>query len=158
MPDYFYNSGLKRSLMKLLKKLIYLTGILIYFISSTSPVYAQTQTPAPVSQEPAFGLPLCQAGPYLYDPKDCLPLGPSETISQMAQKGIVYPFIPLQVHKPDSALNDTDLKFAKIPLLFMLHLMTPCTAITQPDIWRLEDWFMFLTGALLMMALMPMVI
>ena len=50
-------------------------------------------------------LPLCLPGVYRTDPGDCLPLGPSTFITELAQRGISYPIRPLPAQKPDPALQ-----------------------------------------------------
>jgi hypothetical protein len=87
-------------------------GMVMGLLVDTRPAYAQKQ--ASSGYEPYAGQPLCQPDAYLYDPKDCVPMGPSQTITEMARQGIVYPFMPIQAGKPDVALNQTDLKFARV--------------------------------------------
>jgi lipoprotein-anchoring transpeptidase ErfK/SrfK len=42
-----------------------------------------------------YPTPLCMPGVYLYDPQDCLPLGPSQTLTELAKAGVHYPLQPL---------------------------------------------------------------
>jgi lipoprotein-anchoring transpeptidase ErfK/SrfK len=42
-----------------------------------------------------FPTPLCAPDAYLYDPHDCLPLGPSQTLTELAAAGVRYPQPPL---------------------------------------------------------------
>ena len=99
--------------MKRFIMILALAGMVLgLLVVDTRPAYAQKQTPS--GYEPFAGQPLCQPDAYLYDPQDCVPMGPSQTITQMAQKGIVYPFLPIQASKPDPALNQTELHFAKV--------------------------------------------
>jgi hypothetical protein len=102
---------MKRSMM-----ILALVAMAFALLVDARPVAAQKQTPP--GFEPYDGQPLCQPDAYLYDPKDCVPMGPSQTITQMAQQGIVYPFLPIQADKPDISLNDTDLKFARVNVDF----------------------------------------
>jgi len=98
--------------MKRILVSLVITGMVLGILADARPVYAQKQTPP--GYEPYSGQPLCQPGAYLYDPRDCVPMGPSQTITEMAQKGIVYPFLPIQANKPDPALTKVDLNFARI--------------------------------------------
>ena len=98
---------MKRSMM-----IFALASFLLVLLADARPVSAQKQTPP--GFEPYAGQPLCQPDAYLYDPKDCVPMGPSQTITQMAREGIIYPYLPIEASKPDTALNLTDLKFARV--------------------------------------------
>jgi len=62
------------------------------------------QAAAPLADAEA-DLPLCLPGVYRTDPGDCLPLGPSTFITELAQRGISYPIRPLPAQKPDPALQ-----------------------------------------------------
>jgi len=48
---------------------------------------------------------LCLPGIYLTDPQDCLPIGPSSYLTQMAAVGISLPLITLPSHPIDSQLG-----------------------------------------------------
>ncbi|MCE1255501.1 MAG: hypothetical protein LWX83_18375, partial [Anaerolineae bacterium] len=100
-------------MIKRLTHILVLGGLLFTGLAEAAPVNAQSQTPG-TGSEPYAGLPLCQPDAYLADPQDCIPLGPSSTITQLAEKGINYPFLPILAASPDPALNNVDLHFAKI--------------------------------------------
>ncbi len=55
--------------------------------------------------EPDSGSVVCPPGVYAVAPDGCLPLGPSEYLTQMAATGIPYPILPLPAYKPDPAYN-----------------------------------------------------
>lgn len=55
---------------------------------------------------------LCLAGIYLTDPQDCLPIGPSSYITQMAIVGISLPLITLPSHPIDSQLSELPYSYA----------------------------------------------
>ena len=71
-------------------------------------VSAQNQAPP---DEPASGAVVCPPGVYLTPPDDCLPLGPSAYLTELAGMGIPYPVRPLPASTPDAAL-------AKVPYLY----------------------------------------
>jgi lipoprotein-anchoring transpeptidase ErfK/SrfK len=81
--------------------------------ASATPQATATPVPAPI-QEPYDGYPLCSPDVYLYQPVDCLALGPSTTLTDLARKGIVFPAPKLAYTQPDPALNNLDLKYARI--------------------------------------------
>jgi hypothetical protein len=55
---------------------------------------------------------LCLPGIYLVDPQDCLPLGPSSYITQMANEGISLPLITLPSHPIDSVVGELPFSYA----------------------------------------------
>lgn len=60
----------------------------------------------------ASNLPLCLPGVYNVDPQDCLPLGPSTYLTQLAQQGINLPLTALPSHPIDPALMELPFKYA----------------------------------------------
>ncbi|MCC6146574.1 MAG: L,D-transpeptidase [Anaerolineaceae bacterium] len=97
------------------KKTIILV-LLIIFISTfwAGAVPVSAQAALPNGGESYSGEPLCMPGAYLQDPEDCVPFGPSQFLTEMAQQGIFYPLRPLPAAPPDPALNELSLRFAKI--------------------------------------------
>ncbi len=61
-----------------------------------------------------YDLPLCLPGYYAKDPGDCLPLGPSQTISGLREQGFPYPLAGLPANKPDPALSNLPMRIASI--------------------------------------------
>jgi hypothetical protein len=84
----------------------------------SQPIFAQdVDEPAqPVYEESYDGMPICAPGIYLIPPIDCLPLGPSQTLTSWAEKGITLPFKPLPASHPDSSYLELDKKYAKLNL------------------------------------------
>ncbi|HOH20336.1 MAG TPA: L,D-transpeptidase [Anaerolineaceae bacterium] len=80
-----------------------LTILLVLPMLAGLPVFP-VQAAAPLADAEA-DLPLCLPGVYRTDPGDCLPLGPSTFITELAQRGISYPIRPLPAQKPDPALQ-----------------------------------------------------
>jgi hypothetical protein len=66
---------------------------------------AEAQGESPSTQEPASGSVLCQPGVYPTPPDGCLPLGPSEYLTQLAASGITLPIRPLPAFPPGANLN-----------------------------------------------------
>ncbi len=60
------------------------------------------------------GAVLCQPGVYLQSPGDCIPLGPSETLTRLAQMGMEYPLRPLPASKPGPDLNALPYQYYKV--------------------------------------------
>ena len=64
-----------------------------------NPAFAQVET------EPDSGAVVCAPDVYLAEPGDCLPLGPSVYITEMAALGLTFPPRHLSVRKPDPELT-----------------------------------------------------
>lgn len=92
---------------KLTVMALFLTLVIAAF--SFSPVSAQ-------NGESWQGMPLCLPDAYLYDPVDCLPLGPSSRLTEMAQIGLSFPARPLPAVKPDPELTVSPVSIARINL------------------------------------------
>ncbi len=55
--------------------------------------------------EPDSGAVVCQPDAYLIEPDDCLPLGPSVYLTDLARMGMTIPQRPLPASKPDLSLT-----------------------------------------------------
>ncbi len=64
--------------------------------------------------EPDSGSVVCPPGVYAIAPDGCLPLGPSEYLTQIAAIGIPYPIPSLPAYNPPAALNDIPYQYFKI--------------------------------------------
>lgn len=95
-----------------------MVGLLLIgsLLLDTSIVFAQEDTDPvlPDYQETYDGLPLCSPGVYLVAPADCLPMGPSDTLTKWARKGITIPAQPLLAKHPDASLLAVDRQYAKL--------------------------------------------
>lgn len=104
---------MKKVSMKKSKILIAVMSTL-FFLGSVNAVSAQSGVvPAPGGDDDAA---LCLPGVYLEQPQDCLPLGTSEILTDLAKKGLSVPLQPLPAVKPDGSLVNLDQKYAKLNL------------------------------------------
>lgn len=55
--------------------------------------------------EPESGAVVCEPGAYLVEPSDCLALGPSVYLTELARLGMTIPLHPLSASKPDPSLT-----------------------------------------------------
>jgi hypothetical protein len=87
----------KEGLMKLVLAVVIGIGMVFFM---------QVNAAAAPAVEPAGdnSAPLCQPGIYLEVTTDCLPLGPSSYLTEMARQGMVFPLQPLPARKPDPNL------------------------------------------------------
>lgn len=60
------------------------------------------------------GAVVCTPDAYLQPPDDCVPLGPSETLTELARFGIPFPQQPLPIFSPDPGLNDLPYLYYKV--------------------------------------------
>ncbi len=88
-----------------------LTTSLLFSILPETDVTAQGTTP---EEEPANGAVVCAPGVYTFTPDDCLPLGPSTYITEMAKLGLTFPPRPLLAYKPDPALTQLPYHYFKL--------------------------------------------
>jgi len=93
------------------------TLLTIFLLVSLLPTWnfaAKAQDTASSNQEPDAGTVVCPPGVYSSVPDDCLPLGPSEYLAQIAAEGIPYPILPLPAYSPDKSLNDLPFQYFKV--------------------------------------------
>lgn len=79
-----------------------LTGLLFALISTVPGALAVDAADGQAHYE----LPLCLPGHYQTDPGDCLPLGPSQSIRELAEQGFPYPIRGLSARRPDASLSE----------------------------------------------------
>jgi lipoprotein-anchoring transpeptidase ErfK/SrfK len=65
-------------------------------------------------QEPPSGAVVCAPDVYVVVPDDCLPLGPSAYITEMAKLGMTFPPRALRAYKPDPALTQLPYYYFKL--------------------------------------------
>jgi lipoprotein-anchoring transpeptidase ErfK/SrfK len=65
-------------------------------------------------EEPASGAVVCAPGVYPEPPGDCLPLGPSTYITEMATLGLTFPQRALSAFEPDPALTQLPYFYFKL--------------------------------------------
>ena len=91
----------------------------LFNVSIFTATYAQDDTNPvlPEFEETYEGIPLCMPGVYLINPVDCLPMGPSMTLTSWARKGLTFPLRPLPAAHPDPSYTSLDKKYAKLNIL-----------------------------------------
>lgn len=88
-----YNLGNPNTGKKTMKKTLFFL-ILLVLALGLSPAFPVTAQTAPDLEQEAGDV-LCPPGVYFSDPGDCQPLGPSQTLTDMAREGFSYPPAPL---------------------------------------------------------------
>ena len=78
--------------------------LLTFFIFSITPKGASAQQTEPYVETQSGGV-VCEPGVYLSAPDDCVLLGPSSYLTNLAKLGITFPPRPLPASKPDLSLT-----------------------------------------------------
>jgi len=89
----------------------------IFFLLESLPLNRTTaaaQSGALPDLEPDSGSVVCPPGVYKAAPDGCLPLGPSEYLTQIAATGIPYPILPLPAYIPPAELNDIPYHYFRV--------------------------------------------
>lgn len=84
-----------------------------------TPVFAQTDS------EPESGAVVCAPDVYFEAPGDCLPLGPSAYVTEMAKIGLTFPPRPLSVRKPDPSLTQLPYRYFHLEEVYVPVLDAP---------------------------------
>ena len=92
----------------------FLTLFLLVALLPIGNLTARAQGTTIATPEPQDGAVVCSPGVYTSTPDDCLPLGPSEYLTQTATQGIPYPILPLPAYSPDKSLNDLPYQYFKV--------------------------------------------
>jgi len=92
-----------------------LTNLLI-IITLTFTIHPGKPSTIPVTDQPEdnSGAVVCPPGVYLQAPDDCLPLGPSEYLTNMARLGLTLPPSPLPASPTDPELRAISLHYYKV--------------------------------------------
>ncbi|MBI3738985.1 MAG: L,D-transpeptidase [Chloroflexi bacterium] len=106
-----------------MRKWIWILSIGLLLIPlNTQPVQAQDTNPPP---EPDSGAVVCQPGVYLTQPDDCLPLGPSIYLTDLARLGLTIPSTPLPAFKPDKSLTQLPYRYFHLDKDYVPVLAAP---------------------------------
>ena len=92
-----------------MKKLLLFTLVMI-----TTLIFTRSSATSAQGTEPDSGAVVCAPGVYLALPGDCLPLGPSTYLTEMAKLGITFPPRALPAFKPDPALTQLPYFYFKL--------------------------------------------
>ena len=80
-------------------------------LATINPVQFVSARQAPLADEPESGVVVCEPVAYPAHSEDCVPLGPSQYLSEMAQLGLTFPPRPLPAYKPDPSLAQLSHKY-----------------------------------------------
>lgn len=97
-----------------MRHFILLVAILFLLFGGAYPSQVQAEPNQQIDAEPFYGDVICSPDYYNGQELDCLPLGPSQTISSVIAQGLPYPILDLPVSKPNPELANLNIAFAKI--------------------------------------------
>ena len=80
-------------------------------LATTNPIQAMSAQQTPQLDEPESGAVVCEPGAYLSMPSDCVLLGPSQYLNEMAKLGMTFPSRPLPAYKPDPSLTQLPYRY-----------------------------------------------
>lgn len=81
---------------------------------TADPVYKASAQQAAQIDEPESGAVVCEPSAYAAIHNDCVPLGPSRYLSEMAKLGMTFPQRPLPASKPDPNLSQLPYRYFKL--------------------------------------------
>ncbi len=94
-----------------MKRILYISLASLFIVAALSPNVSSAAAPR---QSVAASPVLCLPGIYPTPPADCLPLGPSEYLTHMAEMGVTFPLYPLPASAADSALAIVPFSYARL--------------------------------------------
>lgn len=95
-----------------MKKMIFLILAGVLSLSFTS--YVPSVQDEPMNGDFDSGAVVCTPDVYFEAPGDCLPLGPSVYMTEMAKLGLTYPQRSLSARKPDASLTQVPYRYFKL--------------------------------------------
>ena len=96
-----------------MKKLLFFV-IICCALVTIFPNHEALAKQTPSSDETEAGAVVCEPSLYLVEPDNCVPLGPSQYLTQMAKLGMTFPQRPLPASKPDPNLNYLPYSYFKL--------------------------------------------
>lgn len=88
--------------------------VLVIMLGSLLPSAGTASAAQASTGEPYTGMAVCLPDVYYTTPSDCLPLGPSQTLTSLAKVGLTYPPRPLPAVKPPQELTVNPVQIARI--------------------------------------------
>jgi lipoprotein-anchoring transpeptidase ErfK/SrfK len=79
-----------------------------------NPVHTATAHQIPSEEETHSGAVVCDPNSYLEASDSCVPLGPSQYLTEMAKLGMTFPQRPLPASKPDPNLSQLPYRYFKL--------------------------------------------
>jgi lipoprotein-anchoring transpeptidase ErfK/SrfK len=80
-------------------------------VATTNPIQIATAQQTLQLDEPESGAVVCEPAAYLTTSTDCMQLGPSQYLNEMAKLGMTFPPRPLPAYKPDPSLTQLPYKY-----------------------------------------------
>ena len=99
--------------MMQMKKIFFL--LVSFGLAATlHPLHTVWARQTPQVGEPENGAVVCEPDAYTISPEDCVPLGPSRQLTELAKLGMTFPQRPLPAYKPDPNLSQLPYQYFKL--------------------------------------------
>jgi lipoprotein-anchoring transpeptidase ErfK/SrfK len=95
-------------------KRIFFLLIILSLTVVTSPTYKATAQQISQGEESESGAVVCEPSAYREASDNCVPLGPSQYLMEMAKLGMTFPQRPLPASKPDPNLSQLPYRYFKL--------------------------------------------
>jgi lipoprotein-anchoring transpeptidase ErfK/SrfK len=92
-------------------KRMFLWLISFSLLATINPIQIATAQQTPQPDETESGAVVCDPAAYLATSSDCVQLGPSQYLNEMAKLGMTFPPRPLPAYKPDPSLTQLPYKY-----------------------------------------------
>ena len=96
-----------------MKRLLFVT-ISLGLVILTTPILTASARQTSQQDEPESGAVVCEPTAYTTTQNDCVPLGPSRYLNEMAKLGLTFPQRPLSASKPDPSLAQLPYRYFKL--------------------------------------------
>ena len=96
-----------------MKRLLFVT-ISLGLVILTTPILTASARQTSQQDEPESGAVVCEPTAYTKTQNDCVPLGPSRYLNEMAKLGLTFPQRPLSASKPDPSLAQLPYRYFKL--------------------------------------------
>jgi lipoprotein-anchoring transpeptidase ErfK/SrfK len=131
--------------------------ISLSLVMTTNPVQNVSARSNPQLDEPEDGAVVCEPGIYHTAPGSCVPLGPSQYLTEMANLGLTIPERPLPAYKPDPSLSQLPYRYYKLDIDYVPIYSSPgekgpgvnqfppgFVYVSYTDIWNLDGFYFLL--------------
>ena len=135
-------------------KRVFFLLIGLSLLLTTSGMYIVVAQQPPQGDEADSGAVVCEPDAYPEAPDNCIPLGPSQYLMEMAKLGMTIPERPLPAYKPDPALSQLPYRYFKLDNDYVPIYSSPgekgsginqfppgFVYVSYIDIWNLNGYY-----------------
>ena len=97
----------------MIKRIIFLL-VSFSLLATTFPLSTALARQVPQMEEPDSGAVVCEPSAYVIEPENCIPLGPSKYLTELAALGMTFPQRALPAYRPDPNLSYLPYSYFKL--------------------------------------------